>query len=280
MFFQLKMPSILAAVLFWTVLPELLFASTDPLTAKVVLFPFRQATISSRVESTLESYHYKIGDAFETDAVLLQLDDAIYKQQLEKAAAALAEAQSSYDFSVSNVKRAEELLAKGVGGQQELEQAQLELEVNTSKLQFHQANYQLAQRDLDACKIVAPFAGRLIRKALQEHEFVRAGQPLLYIIDDRQLLAILYLPSQLKNQVKIGQEIEITVEETHTTHRAVVYEIAGEVDFNSRTFEIRALLPNRDGKLAAGMSGYLSGVTVTAGATPQQLDAKQAGGRP
>ena len=111
MFFQLKMPSILAAVLFWTVLPELLFASTDPLTAKVVLFPFRQATISSRVESTLESYHYKIGDAFETDAVLLQLDDAIYKQQLEKAAAALAEAQSSYDFSVSNVNASNDVFS-------------------------------------------------------------------------------------------------------------------------------------------------------------------------
>ena len=110
---------------------------------------------------------------------------------------------------------------------------------------------------MKACRLVAPFAGRLIKKLVQEHEFVRASQQVINIIDDYQLLAVMHLPSSEINKVAIGKRMRVWIDETRTEHEGTINVISGEIDPGSRTFEIKVLLDNRDRKLAAGMSGKL-----------------------
>ena len=43
-------------------------------TVKAVLFPFREAVISSRVESTLQPYRFRIGELFKKDATFAEHD--------------------------------------------------------------------------------------------------------------------------------------------------------------------------------------------------------------
>lgn len=45
---------------------------------KTVLFPFREAVIAARAESTLLPYRFKLGEPFEEGAVLVALDDSRY----------------------------------------------------------------------------------------------------------------------------------------------------------------------------------------------------------
>ena len=51
--------------------------------------------------------------------------------------------------------------------------------------------------------------------------------------------------------------MKIKIDETGTCHEGEVYKISGVIDPGSRTFEIKALLDNRNGVLSAGMSGAL-----------------------
>ncbi|MEA1926938.1 MAG: HlyD family efflux transporter periplasmic adaptor subunit, partial [Candidatus Auribacterota bacterium] len=102
-----------------------------------------------------------------------------------------------------------------------------------------------------------PFNGRLVEKLVNEYEYVRTGQPLMKIIDDNQLLAVMHLPSSEKNKIKLGQAMKIKIDETKTSHQGKIYKISGVIDPGSRTFEIKVLLDNKKGSLSAGMSGIL-----------------------
>jgi RND family efflux transporter MFP subunit len=123
-------------------------------------------------------------------------------------------------------------------------------------------NMNMAKLNLDSCKIIAPFKGRLISRIAQEHEYLKAGQPVLSVIDDTKLLAVVHLPSGLKNSLKIGQEFEIKVDETGQTYKGKVHEISGEVDPGSKTFSIKLLVDNPQGVLSPGMSGSLQRAAI------------------
>ena len=224
---------------------------------KVVIFPFRQAVISAEVDTAVKQYNFKEGDCFREGDVIALLEDKIYLQKYEKAKSAQLEAEASMQFALKNFKRNEEMYQKGIQGMQDLEKSELERDIATSKLNFSVANMKMAEIDLKACRLVAPFAGRLIKKMVQEHEFVRASQQVINIIDDYQLLAVMHLPSSEINKVAIGKSMRVWFDETRTEHEGTVNVISGEIDPGSRTFEIKVLIDNRDRKLAAGMSGKL-----------------------
>lgn len=229
----------------------------DGVAVKIVLFPFREAILSSMVETAVRSHKFKEGERFNAGDMLLYLNDDTFKERLIKAKSACTESKAGVAFAEKNLVRTKDLHKRGLQGLQDVERCELELDIANSKQMYQNANLKLAELDLSACHIPAPFAGRLVKKLLQEHEFVKVGQSLIQIIDDNQLLAVMHLPSSERNQVKIGESQSVQVDETGTSHTGTVYEIGGEIDYGSRTFEIKLLIDNRDGTLSAGMSGHL-----------------------
>lgn len=227
------------------------------LLVKVVIFPFRQAVIPALAESRVMKYYFYEGEKFPAGKILAQLDKTVYKQRLLKIEAGLKEAKAGLTFASKNAKRAKDLFDKGVHGHTEMEKAALEAEIAEAKYLSAKASYIVAKRELALCDIVAPFNGRLVERLVNEYEYVRTGQPLMKIIDDNQLLAVMHLPSSEKNNTKLGQAMKIKIDETKTSHQGKIYKISGVIDPGSRTFEIKVLLDNKKGLLSAGMSGVL-----------------------
>jgi RND family efflux transporter MFP subunit len=242
-------------------------AAEENSSPRTVLFSLREAVISSLVEARVNRHNFKEGERFKANDVLTELDEETFRQRLLKSESALVEAKAATGFAERNLVRTKALHARGMLGLQDVERCEFEVETAKSKQTFHEANVKLAEQDLAACRISAPFPGRLVKILVQEHEFVKMGQPLLQIIDDYRLLAIAHLPSSGISNIKIGQVISINVDETGTVHSGKVYVISGEVDSASRTFEIKILIENPDGKLSSGMSGRLVTAPLSEGAS-------------
>ncbi len=224
---------------------------------KAVLFPIRQTVISAEVDSQVTSYKFKEGATFEKGELLVTLNDSSYVQRLEKAKAAVIEAKAGLEYAKKTLERNQELYGKELTGLQELEKSELEVAVNLSKVSFNEANLKMAELDLAACKVTAPFSGRIVRKFVQEFEFVRYGIQLVSIIDDSRILAVMHLPSVDKQNLKIDQEMKIKIDETGSIHIGKVYEISAEADPASRTFEVKVVLDNAGRQLSSGWSGQL-----------------------
>jgi membrane fusion protein, multidrug efflux system len=224
---------------------------------KVVLFPYREAVISNTVTANVQEYKFKEGERFKEGDVLVRLDDRLYRQTKVKAEAQCAEAKAAQAFAEENLKRNQTLFERSAVGKSEVEQSRLDRENASAKLASAEASVKMAAIDLDACQIKAPFAGRMAKRSVKEHEFVTVGHPVVEILDDSQLLADMHLPAAMRPSVAPADELECKIDETNTVHKGKVYEIGGRIDYESRTFEVKVKIDNKDGKLSAGMSGIL-----------------------
>ncbi len=236
---------------------------------RTVLFPLRHAVLSSQVESSINRHQHQEGEAFQEGDVLIQFDDSAIRQHLLRSQASTREAEAGLEYARKNRETVADLFKKGIQGQQELDRANLEVEVAEARLLGMQAAQKLNEKELADCTIRAPFSGRVVRKLAQEHEFVRVGQQVLQILDDKTLLAALHVDSALRNQVKLGETRRIRIDETGTVHTGKITQISAEVDSGSRTFEIKISIDNTDGRLAAGMSGVLLSETPSPAAKPE-----------
>jgi multidrug resistance efflux pump len=119
------------------------------------------------------------------------------------------------------------------------------------------ARAQLAEQTLSACRVPAPYAGRVAHVMIHPHERVEPGTPLLKIVDDTVLRAKCLLPSEWFAAIAIGDAVTLRVKETNTEVRGQVSHVAAVLDPASRTFELFATVDNAAGTLRAGMNATL-----------------------
>ena len=210
---------------------------------KAVLFPFREAVIAARAESTLLPYRFKLGEPFKAGEVLTALDDSRYALEVRRAT-------EQADFARAVFEDRKQLRDKNFTSDYELKKAEFDLSVPESSLAD-------AKLNLSYCIVKAPFAGKLAEIRTQEYETVRPGQPLFRIIDDNRLLAVMNVPLNDVALTTVGNPVVVSVSGTDRKAKGTVYEVAPQADHRTGTVRIRVLIDNGDGKLRAGMTGEL-----------------------
>ncbi|WP_288591301.1 efflux RND transporter periplasmic adaptor subunit [uncultured Victivallis sp.] len=210
---------------------------------KAVLFPFREAVIAARAESTLLPYRFKLGEPFKAGEVLTALDDSRYALEVRRAT-------EQADFARAVFEDRKQLRAKNFTSDYELKKAEFDLSVAESSLAD-------AKLNLSYCTVKAPFAGKLAEIRTQEYETVRPGQPLFRIIDDNRLLAVMNVPLNDGALTTVGNPVVVSVSGMDRKAKGTVYEVAPQADHRTGTVRIRVLIDNGDGKLRAGMTGEL-----------------------
>ena len=209
-------------------------------TVKAVLFPFREAVISSRVESTLQPYRFRIGELFKKDEIITTLDDADYALKLN-------EKKNQLDFAKAVYSDKKELREKNFASAFELQKA--EFEFRMAENAFREAELNLLR-----CRIKAPFTGKIVEFLTKEYETVRPGQQLFRIIDDTSLLALMNVPQDRVN--KVGSAVSLKLDNGKVVN-GTVYEVAPQADHRSSTIRVRILIENKSGMIRPGMTGEL-----------------------
>jgi RND family efflux transporter MFP subunit len=185
------------------------------------------------------------------------MDEKYYEQIKNNIDAAFKEAKARKDFAEFEYKQQVQLFQKGVTGKMGVEESKLKAELAIAKYQQVQAKLNLADFDLKSCCIPSPINGRVLKKVAHEFEFVRAGEPVVELIDDTGLLAVMHFPSSTVNDIHEGGKFNIKIAETGKVYKAIITGISAKVDARSQTFEVKARIDNKDGNLRAGMSGQI-----------------------
>ncbi len=224
---------------------------------RIVLFPLRKATVSAEVDAPVRSIPLKEGAAIRKGCVLVELDDRLCRESFLKAESAVKEAEANLDYARKVFAQDEELVVKGGIGRQEFEKARLDKATAEARLSFAEASCRAAKLNLEACRILAPYDGHVLKRVASEWEYVKAGQPLIEIVDDTQLLAVANLPSSDASAIKPGSVAKFKIDETQAEVSGSFHESSGGVNPSGRTYEVKFLIDNRDGRLLPGMSGVV-----------------------
>lgn len=234
-----------------------LLALDEEMEIKVILVPYRESIISSKIDSTIQEYKVKEGAAIKKGQLLVIMDDKYYTQLYNNSQAALKEAKTRTSFSEEDYKMKVQLYQRGVYGSMDLKESKYNSDLAKSQREQANAKHFLNKYNLNSCKVYAPFDGRVVKKIARIYEYIKTGDPVLKVINDKKLYAVIHLPSTEITSIKPDDKLAIFISETGKRYEVKIEEISADIDPRSRTFEVKAVIDNSEGKLRAGMSGYL-----------------------
>ena len=223
--------------------------------SKVVFYPIREAILASRIDGVVLENNLTLGQRFQAGEILVKLDDTRFRVELERVKALEKESLALSEFAKSALVNQEDLFKQNLLSELDFKKAKLDVETSAARLLAVRANRTEAENQLSYCLIRAPFQGRIEDIATRSFETLRAGQPLMRVIDDSKLKALMFVPVYLLDSMKVGTEVELYCTDTRKKVKGVISEIAPRADHRSGTIEMRAVVENAGGAITAGMVG-------------------------
>lgn len=212
-----------------------------PSVVRFVLQPPQEAQLASQMSGKLVRFLQPEGGAFRKGDRLAEFDCEERRAFLDKAKAARGKAEKT----ASSQKQLLELSAI----------SQLEYEVALADAQEAQADVSMAQAQANQCVVVAPYAGRIVRRIANQHEHMTVGAPLMQIVETGTLKLELLVPSQWLRWLKTGTEFRIHIDEINADASARVSAVGARIDAASQTIDVRAAIVGNVPGLLPGMSG-------------------------
>lgn len=201
-------------------------------------------TISAESDGRIAGIHFKSGQEVEQGMPIVELDHVQAQADYQSAVTAMKLARTKYNRS--------KLLLNQAISQQELATLKADMESKEAAVKSKLSS-------LNQKITTAPFSGVLGVFHVQIGDYVKAGDPLVTLINSSQLRADYQLPESFLPELKLGQLVTIT---SSTYPKKVFY---GTVNFisptvNSDTYSIsiQALVPNETKLLLPGMFVHVS----------------------
>ncbi|RUV60220.1 efflux RND transporter periplasmic adaptor subunit [Mesorhizobium sp. M5C.F.Ca.IN.020.29.1.1] len=174
----------------------------------------------------------------EANAVLLQLDDAAERADLDAT-----KAQAALDQTA--LTRALELQKRGVGSESTLDSARAAASASTSQVNRLQAV-------LEQKLLTAPFGGTVGIPRIDLGQYLSPGTSVATLQDLETMRADFSVPEQQFPLLKIGQTVRLGIGDGELPFAGTIRGIDPKIDPTSRLVTVRAEVANPEGKLTPG----------------------------
>jgi membrane fusion protein, multidrug efflux system len=217
------------------------------------LKPVRGADLSVEVPGIVDQVKFDSGGDVEAGAQILHLRDGDIAAKLHTLQAAQDLAQANYNRDKAQVDR--NLISHA------------QFDSTSATLASAQAQVAEQQAILDKYTLRAPFAGHLGVRTVNAGQYLAPGTPVVTLQALDPIFMDFFLPQQQLNQIKVGQELAVTVDAyPGTKFTGKITTIDPKVDPATRNVAVRATLPNPQRQLLPGMYATAQ---ITTG-TPQR----------
>jgi membrane fusion protein (multidrug efflux system) len=204
------------------------------------LIAIQGVEVSPEVAGIVKDYYFESGNDVAKGTKLVALDTSVEEADLVKNRAVLLEANADLKRQASLVKRA--IVSQAV------------VDTTTSKRDSAAASVQRMEAVIAQKNITAPFAGRLGLRRVEKGQYVKAGDPLVWL----QSLDPIWIDFPVSEgdlgKLKIGAPIELGVNAyPGQVFKGEIEAFDARVAQDTRTLMVRGRLPNADHKLLPGM---------------------------
>lgn len=143
--------------------------------------------------------------------LLAEIDSADYATKRDDARAEVAGALAAVNKTELDAKRYQALYERRESSRQTVDHALADLQSARAALDGAQARLRQAELNASYTKILAPQAGRVTRKSVEEGAFVSVGQPLLALVPKDVWVVANFKETELRD-MRPGQRAEIKVD--------------------------------------------------------------------
>jgi membrane fusion protein (multidrug efflux system) len=203
------------------------------------------------------------GDFVRKGAKVAELGASIYRLRLKEAEAALNETEQRYLQAKADLKRSEDLVAKGFVAKKQLLDDRFNTVALSKKIRQHEAEIDRLKDMLEKTRISAPFSGEVAKKHTEVGQWVDKGGSVVTLIDLSRVHVMVSVPERYIVKLRVGQPASVTADALgEETYQAKIYAIISQGDAEARVFPVKFEVGNREFRLKSGM---LARVTFATG---------------
>ena len=204
------------------------------------MIAIRGVDVSPEVAGIVKNYYFESGNDVEKGTKLVELDTSVEEADLVKNRAVLLEANADLKRQANLVKK--EFVSQAV------------VDTTTSKRDTAAASVQRMEAVIAQKNITAPFAGRLGLRRVEKGQYVKAGDPPVWLQALDPIWIDFPVPEGDLGKLKIGAPIELGVNAyPDQVFKGVIEAFDARVAQDTRTLMVRGRLPNADHRLLPGM---------------------------
>ena len=232
-------------------------ALPDRGTAPASVIAPNDSRITAEVTARVARVHAKVGGTVEAGQLLLELDSADYRLALTQADAQVAAAQARVALAEQRLRRAQSLKQRQFVADDEVLELETGVQAARADLDVAQAQQAVAARNVEKCRIVAPFAGVVLERQAQVGATAMPGAALLRLVD--------LAPPEIEAQVQaiqageLPRATELTFDGQNQRYPVKLLRLSPVVDSATRTQVARLAFTDR--AAPAGSSGTLRWAT-------------------
>ena len=222
-----------------------------------------EAQVSSQLMAQVRQIRVDPGDWVKgpenggAPTVLATLDDRAVEAKLQQARSqvvatgdALDAARANMEKAEADYRRYENLLKNGAATAQRAQYARTQRAVaskEAARMAAQKKQAEAAEREakvmLGYTVISAPFTGRIVKKLLDVGEMAAPGRPVFFMDAPSRAEAHAVVSESLLPDLKVGQEIEVSIEDIHRKVKGRIREIVPQADDSTRTVVVKITLP-------------------------------------
>jgi RND family efflux transporter MFP subunit len=230
----------------------------EPLTLPGTLLGVIESSVYARSNGYVVRWVKDIGSSVNKGDLLAEITAPEVDQELSQAVSTRDQAAASAELAKSTADRWQALRKKDAVTQQDLDERLSAYNQASANLAAADANVGRLRKLLGFNQVVAPFDGVVTRRNIDVGDLVNAGnggsgQALFSVAQVDPLRLYVYVPQMYAPQVKIGDEVTVTLaERVGAQYRGTVARTARAIDTATRTMQVEIRVPNPDKALITG----------------------------
>jgi len=237
------------------------------------LLPKSQFIVAPKVTGWLKKLLVNVGDTVQQNQLIAILDDAEFTQQVEQARAELQVAKantenctSDLDLAQREYERAKALREKQITSASELDESEAALNACQTRLKVSLAQVTQKEAALKAAELRLSYTrvqafwengdqSRVVgERFVDEGALLQANQPIVSILENKPLTAVVYVVERDYPKVKVGQNAIVSTDAyPDDNFIGCIVRIAPLLKESSRQARVEIETPNADELLKPGM---------------------------
>ncbi len=236
---------------------------TQSVSANGTLNPVVLVQVGTQVSGTVIKWYKDFNDHVQKDDILLVLDPALFKAQVDQDKAALHTAQAAFALAKANESRIRALLAEKYETQADLDTATAALESAKAAIELAGAQLEKDTTNLNYSVIRSPVSGVVVSRQIDVGQTVAASfnTPTLFTIAQdlhKMQIDTSYAEADIGG-IKVGQIAKFSVDAfPNRTYAGNVRQlrINPTTQSNVVTYDVVVDVNNEDESLLPGMTAY------------------------
>jgi membrane fusion protein, multidrug efflux system len=229
-----------------------------------------QVELRAQVGGILNGIHFKDGDIVHKGDLLFSIDPRPYEIRLAQANAQLETARARLALAERELNRAQVLASKAFGTEQTVDQRTADKRSAQAAVDDAKAQIRDAEFDLEHCRIMAPFTGRIGTHLVSVGNLIAGSRaatspttllatlvsldPIYLDFDMSESDFLTFARGRERLNNNVASKVEIALgDETEFTRQGTLDFLDNALNRSSGTIHARATAPNPDGFLTPGV---------------------------